>query len=119
MSMENFFNPMFNMPIEQKKAFENQLKAIEQQQEMIKSLVITTEKQALVIKELLNETEKQGKRSSIQGRLSLFFSIAAVIVAGVAAWSSIRSSEIDLTWQQQQINVLEEIQRLITPQQVN
>lgn len=114
--LENFYNPIYNMPIEQKKAFADQLKAIEQQQETIKSLIVTTERQATVIKDLLSETEKQGKRSGIQGGLSLIFSIVAVLIAGVAAWSSIMSFKSDAIWQQEQIGVLEEIRQSIDAQ---
>ena len=134
---DHFFSPIYNMPKEQKKAFEEQLKVLnrqqetirslvettrdqlkifKQQQETIESLVETTEKQATLVKSLLNETEKQGKRSGIQGKLSLIFAIAAVLIAGLAAWFSFQDFKSDEIWQHEQIKILEEIRQSINYQ---
>ncbi len=127
--MDGFYSPIHNIPEEQKKAFDDQLKALQQQHETIRYLIMSTEKQAKVIKGLLrlteqqgkivrgllNETEKQGKRSGIQGVLSLTFSIVALLIAGLAVWFSFRDFKSDEVWQQEQIGVLEEIRQSINP----
>lgn len=113
--MKNFHHPIYNMPVEQKEAFENQLKALNKQQETIKSLIETTERQATIVKDLLNETEKQGKRSGFQSKLSLICSIAAIVIAGIALWFSLQDFKSDEVWQQEQIRVLKEIRKSIKP----
>ena len=118
--MDSFFDHVFNMPLEEKKAFEDQQKALNAlletitiQQNTITTLTAITSKQTKSINALLGETKKQGKRSSRIGFLSLVFSILAVLFAGLAVWFSLQDFNSDKVWQQEQTEILEQIKESI------
>ena len=120
--MDHQFNPIYNMPIDQKKELEEQrkilsdlLETIKTQQGTIASLTAVTAKQSKSINSLLRETQKQGKHASRIGNLSLTFSILAVAFAGIAVWFSLQDFHSDKLWQQEQTGILKEIRELIQP----
>jgi len=97
------------MPLDQKKAFDEQQKALREQQQTITTLLAITAKQSKAVGGLLEETREQGKRSGRQGTLSLILAISAIAIAGVAAWFSYQNYKSDEVWQQEQIGVLKDI----------